>query len=356
MENKNRIFPRRDQKGLSSGRVFGFLQADGGRPLPELEEPVPRDDVASAALAVDSIFVKAMRFTISICTFNRADVLSRSILAARAQTFTSDQFEILVVDNNSTDNTRELVQKHAAEISALRMVQEANQGLSHARNRALQEARGEFIVYVDDDAELTPGYLAALDRLFREEENVGAAGGPIEVRWLDRVPSWYEPEIDRFFNSLYIASFRMALRYPRILFGTNMAFPTAFLRELGGFNTALGRIGTKLLASEDGEIMLRIERKSGRRVFWDPQLRVFHLIHPSRLSKEYLERKAYWDGRSIYKLEKLYPGTSRIRHSMFILAGHWGRKILGLSANSLAEKLAYLCEKGYLSEWLRPSS
>lgn len=290
--------------------------------------------------------------TIAICTYNRADVLARSLDAARAQGFARDGFEILLVDNNSTDGTAAVAEAFRGRCDvAFRVVKETQQGLSRARNRAIAEAAGDWIVFVDDDAEMVPGFLAAMAEVVAAEPQAGAVGGPIDVGWLAPVPAWYEPRMDHSFNHLYHGSYRRAIRYPEILYGTNMAFPTALLRELGGFAPDLGRNGESLLACEDGEILLRIARKAKRAVVYDPELRVKHLIHPGRLTPEYLRKKAWWGGRSTAFLEKRYPGTANPLGSVMAVLQVTFHRVLKPGSRSLAQRNKLAFHLGYLKEY-----
>lgn len=287
-------------------------------------------------------------FTIAICTFNRAEVLPRSIAAASAQRPIPGGFEVLVVDNNSTDDTTRLLEISRAGLPMLRVVRESQQGLSHARNRAIAEAHGKWIVFVDDDAELDPGYLQGLSTLLSEEKGVGAAGGPIEVGWLSPVPSWYEPALDLCFNHLYLGSYRMELRYPRMLYGTNMAFPVALLRRLGGFDAGLGRVGRHLAAGEDGEVLLRVERRAQRRILWDPALRVRHLIEPGRLTVGGLLKQAEGGGRSQARLERAWRIRTGLWNALAGLAESAVRVLLRRSRGPVFERYIRAAHTGYL--------
>jgi len=229
-------------------------------------------------------------FTIAICTCNRAAVLPYAVHAALGQDFPPERHEILIVDNNSTDETPRVAGDLAAAHPRIRCVKETSQGLSFARNRAFREAKGEVIVYVDDDAQMCPDYLANLEKVFQEEAGIGAAGGPIEVGWLGPVPSWYEPDLDYSFNYLYIASFRTRVVYPRMIYGTNMAFPVSVLRKIGGFQTGLGRIGSRLLAGEDVEIALRIERKEKLSIFYSI---IQNFIPNDGIRKRFFEKRYF---------------------------------------------------------------
>ncbi len=298
-------------------------------------------------------------FTVAICTYNRAKIIERAIKSVVNQTLSPDWYEILVVDNNSTDNTCEIINNLRNTITGLRLVSESQQGFPFARNRAIAEARGEVIVYLDDDAEMCPDYLMTLKSLLEEEKNVGAVGGPVEVGWLCMVPDWYEPLLDFAFNYLYIASYRLDIRYPRILYGTNMAFPKSILLQLGGFRTDLCKHLKFVVAGDDNEMMLRITHIAKLRIIYEPALRVRHFILPSRLSPEYLLEKAEWTGRAQYYVERLYPGTGGPLNPLFGIIESSARRFSGRSRGKLYEKLVLAHALGYLSEWwknlFRPS-
>ena len=224
-----------------------------------------------------------MQITIAICTYNRDYILEKSVLAALAQDNALD-YEVLVVDNNSTDNTALLIQGMVAGNPRLRPVKELRQGLSFARNRAVKESRGDYLVFVDDDAVLCPDYLKKLHKLLCRIPHPGAAGGPVSLGWMRPAPSWYEPGLDIWYNRLDHGTRRCFLEYPQILYGTNMVFSKEILERVGGFRTGLGRSGKGLGDSEDLEIMLRIA-KAGLPVVYDPELLVTHYITPDRLSR-----------------------------------------------------------------------
>lgn len=291
------------------------------------------------------------RFTIAICTFNRCDVLPMAVRAAAALSPADGEFEILVVDNASTDATPSVLAELAREFPRVRSVVETTKGLSPARNRALREARGEWIVYLDDDAIVAPAYLQTLARVIAEEKNLGGAGGIIEVGWLSPVPAWYEPGLDPQFNHLYIASFRMELKFPKAIYGTNMAFPVGVLREIGGFSEAFGYAGNSQLAGEDVEVQLRIVRDTGRRIVWEPELRIRHLIHPERLTPEKMEQKAEWSGRALARLVRLYK-HDWLRKVLWREALRLRiRRALGMGPTDITGRVREAQLRGFNDEW-----
>src|ERR1043165_6792989 len=103
-----------------------------------------------------------IKVTVAIPTYNRADFLRQTLAGIAAQQFPRDHFEVLVIDNNSNDHTRAVVAEFAGGRPAPRHIHESQQGLDHARNRAIAEARGEILVFGDDDILLQPDWLAQM--------------------------------------------------------------------------------------------------------------------------------------------------------------------------------------------------
>lgn len=277
-----------------------------------------------------------MTYTIAVCTYNRSDILERSILAALAQEGAPD-YEVLAVDNNSTDDTAAVLADLSARQARLRIVQETRQGLSHARNRAVKESKGDFIVYVDDDAVLDPQYLNNLDSLLHDIPNPGAAGGPIRVECIETPPSWFSSDLEIWCNKLDHGPQRRFLKYPQILYGTNMAFPKKVLVKIGGFHTGLGRSGKGLGDSEDLEIMLRLE-KAGLATVYDPGLCVTHFMTPDRMTREYFLNKAAMHGKCRYDAEKIH-GRARPLEGLASWGLSLGRTIARPGRDGFSEKL-----------------
>jgi glycosyltransferase involved in cell wall biosynthesis len=268
------------------------------------------------------------------------------------QDYGSGNFEVLIVDNNSTDETRDVLNGWMSRYRNIRLLFEPKQGLSHARNLAYKKSKGEIIVYIDDDAQILPDYLMNLEKVFDGEEKVGAVGGPIEIRWLGPVPQWYEPCLDGYFNHLYLGSYRRRIRYPEILYGTNFAFPVRVLERIGGFNPALGRKGKWLWAGEEAEAILKIEKKTDLNVYYDPLIKVRHLLDPARLNQKYLLEKAFWHGRSQCRVEQMYPGSGGIKNALFGFVESYGRTLIRRTRGKLTELTTRELAKGYFYQWI----
>src|SRR5882724_6993780 len=131
--------------------------------------------------------------SVAICTFNRSQYLGAAIESLANQTLDHMLYEVIVVDNNSTDATNQVVEeavRHHTNLD-LRYVNESVQGLSAARNRAAQEAQGDFVAYLDDDAHAEPAWLGATLNAFQTLKPVPACvGGRIYPDWEGGVPDW----------------------------------------------------------------------------------------------------------------------------------------------------------------------
>jgi glycosyltransferase involved in cell wall biosynthesis len=294
------------------------------------------------------------RFTFAICTFNRADVLPLAIRAAAAVIPVEGDFEVLVVDNVSTDDTPKVLDQLCPEIPRLRRCVETQKGLSHARNGAIREARGEWIIFLDDDALVVPGYLQTLEKLLAEENNIVACGGIIEVGWLSPVPDWYEPGLDVHFNHHYLSSYRMEIKYPYAVYGTNMCYPTELLRNHGGFSKDFGYAGThESITGEDVEMQLRLQLAGAGRTVWEPELRVRHLIHPGRLTPAKLQSKVEWSGRSTARMNRVHKQLGFHRILRGIAIKYRLRRLLGRGPKNLTGIIHEAYHRAYLEEWSR---
>lgn len=240
------------------------------------------EDFGGAAGPVDASVV--------VCTFNRAASLRDTLQALRAlQVSAGCRWEIIVVDNNSDDDTRELVESIRREWPLLRYAFEPQQGLSHARNRGIATARGEVLLFTDDDVLPEPDWLeATLDGMTRHHAD--ACGGYVAPIWGAPPPLWLT---ERFHGFLAIRAERSdeypITRAAEAPFGANMAIRRSVFERIGGFDTGRGRKGAELAAGEDGEFFARI-LEAGLRVVFLGHSRVHHKVEAFRLTKRYFRR------------------------------------------------------------------
>lgn len=240
----------------------------------------------------------ASGFSIIIPTYNRADLLGKALRSVQALRVPAGwQAEVLVIDNNSTDETRAVAQKSASMGPIeVRYLAEKKQGLNHGRNRGLQDARHEHLIYLDDDmtvsAEWLEGYAEVLNELHPD-----CVVGPVEPKFEEPPPEWLSPQMLRSVTSAYSRKGDKTLivddAHAHELPGCNFAVWKAVAMEVGGFHPALDRSGSGMLAGGDWEFGERIVRL-GRRVAYSPRCRIRHLVSRKKLSREGLRQR--WEG------------------------------------------------------------
>jgi len=250
--------------------------------------------------------------TVIVCTHNRVALLGRTVRHALAEAVTCDA-DVLVVDNASTDATPgELAALEREAGPRLYCLREPRLGLSAARNRGLAEARGEVVVFLDDDAVPRPGWLAALLAPYSTPE-VACVGGRIMPHFAGIPPSWIRPELypslgvyDLGDEPRRISNGRIE-QYP---FGGNISFRMALVRALKGFSTQMGLRGRSGLQQEETDLCYRIERAGGE-VHYVPSAVVDHWISPERLRPEWFLARFRDYGRSNAMFELRNRGLHR---------------------------------------------
>lgn len=236
-----------------------------------------------------------MRITVAIPTYNRAELLRQTLCGITRQDFPAQEFEILVIDNNSTDNTREVVAAFAGASPPPRYVLETKQGLDHGRNRALDEAAGEIIVFGDDDILMEPDWLRQLVAPFSGSgaEKIGCVGGEVIPVFPDGLPDW----VAEWHAPLAFRADAGALAAKHSPMGANMAFPRRIFDQVGRFSTALDRSGRNLFSGGDEEMIRRV-RAAGFEVWFVPAAKVQHQMPASRTTFKYAARHAFDSARS----------------------------------------------------------
>src|SRR5260221_2910305 len=247
-----------------------------------------------------------------ICTYNRAEYLSRAIESLAHQDLDSAGYEIIVVDNNSTDNTAQLVKNsiEAYPSIQIRYVLETEPGLSAGRNRGAHEAAGNYIAYVDDDARAVQGWLSSLLASFLKLQ-AACIGGPVNLDWEGDPPKWFPFRYLSLFTYLDYGPEVLLLNEQaknRYLQGANMAFRRDLIVNDGFmFSTNIGRKKNDLLSGEETEVIDRL-LEAGQPVYYLPDALVWHLVLPSRRSRQYLFIRLVANGAT-QPLMELNKGT-----------------------------------------------
>ncbi|MDY7020838.1 MAG: glycosyltransferase [Cyanobacteriota bacterium] len=238
--------------------------------------------------------------SVAICTHNRAERLQKSLEALKNQSLSQEVFEVLVIDNASTDQTQKICDQYSQDFINFHYVYESILGLSKARNTAIKEAKGKYIAYLDDDAIPCQGWLEAiLDSFENVEPSPIGVGGPIYGIWEIPTLNWVEEysDIAAYFTTLNYGSQPCWFPSQRFPYGANMAYQREALEQVGGFCEQLGRKGQNLLSQEELLLNLSLEQK-GEKFYYNPKASVEHWISKERINLEWLMQRSYWQGRS----------------------------------------------------------
>lgn len=243
--------------------------------------------------------------TIAVCTYNRSALLPGLIGALRTQQC-PQRFDILVIDNNSSDATQDVLQQLAVLPGAtLRWVCEIRQGIVHARNRAITEtAASEYLVFIDDDELPQPGFInAALDALSRE--GAECAGGRIAVDFAAHSrPHWLEDDVLGFLGALDYGSQPFWIETAATpLWSGNIAYRRALFERLSlRFDARYNRAGEGLGGGEDAA-MFRTLLAAGARMRYRPDMAITHRVDATKLRRRYFLRLHWLAGCKVGQFE-----------------------------------------------------
>jgi len=238
--------------------------------------------------------------TATISTYNREHYLPQVLDSLKRQTLFKDLFEIILVDNNSPGNTKEIAMSFKAKNPdiAFEYYLERNQGLSYGRNRGIKEASGKYVTFIDDDAFLADDYLEVIYNYFEANTGVVAIGSKILLHYESVIPDWE----NKYLNSLlgYFNIGDEVKRFPKSDYprGSNMSFKTSVFEKVGGFNVELGRKGGNLAGSEEKDMFMRIYKHKVLLVDYIPNAIVYHCVPIERTTTEFIKRQALGTGKS----------------------------------------------------------
>ncbi|WP_438349495.1 glycosyltransferase [Paenibacillus sp. FA6] len=268
-----------------------------------------------------------MKVTVAICTHNRAKDTGEAIESVLAQNFDKSDIEILVIDNQSSDHTAEVVHdlchQHG---SRIRYILEQKLGLSVARNRAIKEAQGEYILFLDDDALASSQWVQQIVDVFESNPTIGCVGGRIDPIWESQEPDWVPKEYRSVFTILDYSNVVKEMPSPSIPYGANVAFRTSIFHHMKPFREDLGRVGNNLLSSEESELIARL--RENYKVYYTPFASVQHKIAKERTTKKWFLKRMFWQGVS--------DAVKRQDTSLLVVVKHTIRMLLAILSSLLS--------------------
>ncbi len=280
--------------------------------------------------------------SVIVCTRNRAELLRLCLEAlVRQDDVTPDAYEVLVVDNGSTDGTKQVVEAARERFQRVQYLYEARLGLSVARNAGVGRAAGAIVCFVDDDAVASADFVREILLSF-EDPAVAGVAGKITASWPDgAAPSWFTP---RYENVVAQTSFGETTRWMKrneFPFGANMSFRRKIFRQLGGFDENLGKRGENNIWGEEIDLCHRMQ-ENGLHFLYNPRSCVNHIVGRSRATKRYFIESIFGKG--------VTEGYQKLVHrGRLVFAAY-----LFLKASRLAATSAYYLLAGpFLSEATR---
>jgi glycosyltransferase involved in cell wall biosynthesis len=248
-----------------------------------------------------------IKVSIIVCTYNRCEILKYCLDSLEKQSCDKSHYEVIVVDNNSTDNTKEVVEEYCGRNSNFRYVFEENQGLSHARNRGAKEAKAGWVGYLDDDGKVRENYIE--QALFTIENfDFDCFGGKV-VNWFKYgKPRWYPeifyPEMERY---------NKVCEYDGFICGGISFFKKMIINNIG-FPDELGMKGNLIGIGEETWIQIKI-RDSGGKIGLNPDIVLEHLVIEKKMKVLYHLKRKFHEGRnekSIFGENEYKVSTSKL--------------------------------------------
>jgi len=272
----------------------------------------------------------APRFSVILCTYNRCNLVLTTLASLRRQTVPYDEFEVIVVDNGSTDGTLNVVRAYVnaslhperkpEDTWRVQCLSEPRNGLAYARYMGLLAASGAIAVFLDDDVIADPFLLENLQEAY-DATGADAIGGRVELRWEAPRPHWLMPYLLDVLGQYEPSSSRVPLPDEISFSNSNFSVNVAALHNAGAFSPFVSR-RQHFPANMESEDLCRRLREAGYALWYEPDAIVAHRVTAPLLRQSYFVGHAYWQGRSEvlaqYSSEKLQTSEQR-----YMLQGLW---------------------------------
>jgi glycosyltransferase involved in cell wall biosynthesis len=263
--------------------------------------------------------------SIIICTYNRDKYIYNALKGIAENDFPFNEYEIVLVNNNSTDNTEKECIRFRSYFTNVNFHYfiETKQGLSHARNRGMQEALGDFFVFLDDDVFVKSDYLKNLNRNLSDFPDTDAFGGKITPLFESGiVPAWISKWTSSWVVALDLGEKPILFKNNKYPIGANMGFSKLCADEAGLFNTQLGRMKKNMMGGEEKDFFNRLKSKS-KIIRYFPNIGVEHVIPETRTTDEYIKRMGKGVGQS-EKMRTLHISTWKYLARLISVVVKWG--------------------------------
>ena len=279
--------------------------------------------------------VRAMRLTVLIPTRDRHDMVADCLASLNGQVPQPEEWEIIVVDDGSDEPLAPVVERTAEAGLPVRCLTQGKAGLNAARNHGVAMSEGEVIAFLDDDTIVSPGWAAAVEDGFANNE-CEALGGRVvlQLEGGGELPDWLTERRLTYLSHYDLGGEPREVNEPPLPVGANFALRRSALERLGGFRDGLDRIGNELISNGEYELLRRILADGGEILYW-PTAEVLHRVPRERLTKEWFRRRARAQGVSDIRTDPLEAGTFARR---YVREGVRAGRALPILARRLVER------------------
>ena len=242
-------------------------------------------------------------FSVVICTHNHAKLLAGALETVFRQTLEESRYEVIVVDNSSTDNTRSVVEAFATRHSGIRYCLEPALGIARARNCGWTHSRGRYVAYLDDDCRAPDEWLAVAAEII-ERQSPTVLGGPYYTAFEGAKPSWASESCNSYvpFPDARVLGQNEYGALP----GGNVFVQRTMFDAVGGFDPRLGHVGQTVAYGEETEFFRRVSERYPGTLCYEPRLAVRHVVRPEKLTLWYNVRGSFGAGRWAVQSRRLY--------------------------------------------------
>ncbi|MFY8091449.1 MAG: glycosyltransferase family 2 protein [Chitinophagaceae bacterium] len=243
--------------------------------------------------------IENLKLSVVICSYNRAKYIANAMESLYNQTIDKSLYEVFVVDNNSTDNTKEICQNYITKNTDFNIsyIEEKRQGATYARNTGAALAKGKYLVFMDDDAEANVDFLERILLFFKNNPNADGVGGRIIPLYIPEEPKWMSYYVSSLVGNFDYSNTVKEFAPEKFPLESNMVTPKQLFDEVGGFDeNLLGVVGTLRIGGESKGYHIKLQ-KMGKKIYYDPTIIVRHVIETEKLTRAYMYRVASGIGR-----------------------------------------------------------
>ena len=240
-----------------------------------------------------------LELSIIICTYNRDDFIFKCLEGVNNQTCDKSKYEIILINNNSTDTTEQICLDFKESYPDLNFnyFVEMKQGLSAARNRGIVESKASLISFIDDDAIVCTEYVKEVTTFFNSNENAVALGGKILPLYETERPNWMSKFLEPLMSVINLGDIDKEFPKDKYPIGANMVLRKDIINKVGNFNENLGRTGKNMLGGEEKDIFNKIKLAGGK-IWYSSKPWVYHQVPDKRLTTEFIKKQALGIGYS----------------------------------------------------------